>query len=180
MTESFIIYTPNPPSISTLTSSGKQSEWNKMKDNLQKIIENYKKNEYNNNIEFKYFELVDKSFEEMNHSQFYKQLKKLIEKIKDDFKENNFKAEEINFHQKDKTIFDLTFKNIISLVNIIIFIIDNNTSKGNKSDIIYDFAFKNKIPKCKDNAIIYKRQLSKIMSDLDSIKIINLCIVFMF
>ena len=176
MTESFIIYTPNPPSISTLTSSGKQSEWNRMKENLEKILENYKKNEYNNNIEFKCCELMDKSLEEMNHSQFYKLIKRLIEKIKEDFKENNLKVEDITFNPKDRTIFDLSFKNIISLVNIIIFIIENNISKGNKSDIIYDFAFKNKIPKCKDNAIIYKKQLSKIMSDLDSIQIINLCL----
>ena len=75
---------------------------------------------------------MDKSFEEMNHKQFYKLIKKLIEKIKYDFKENNLKTEDITFHPKDKTIFDLTFKNIISLVNIIIFIIDNNTSKGIK------------------------------------------------
>ena len=43
MAESFIIFTPNPPSISTLTSSGKQFEWTKIKKNLEKILDEYKK-----------------------------------------------------------------------------------------------------------------------------------------
>ena len=38
----------------------------------------------------------------MNHSQFQKLIKKLIEKIKDDFKENNIKPEDIAFNPKDK------------------------------------------------------------------------------
>ena len=43
MADSFIIFTPNPPSISKLTSSGKQSQWTKIQKNLEKILENYKK-----------------------------------------------------------------------------------------------------------------------------------------
>ncbi len=46
MADSFIIYTPNPPSISTLTSSGKQSLWLKIQKNLEKILEGYKKNDF--------------------------------------------------------------------------------------------------------------------------------------
>ena len=46
MANRFLIYIPNPPSISTLTSSGTQTKWNTIKNNLAKVLENYKNNEY--------------------------------------------------------------------------------------------------------------------------------------
>ena len=170
MTDRFIIFTPNPPSISILPSSGKQSEWSKIKTNLEKLLNNYKKNDYGH-MEQELFDFIDKSFEEMNHSQFLKIVKKLIEKIKEEIKENNLKSESISFIKHDKTNFNLTFKNIFSLVNIMIHIID--TSKGKTSDIVYDFAYNNKIPDFKD-AVIHKQQLSKVISALKAIQTIRI------
>ena len=172
MAESFIIFTPNPPSISTLTSSGKQFEWTKIKKNLEKILDEYKKNDYKNQ-EFELFDFIDKTFEEMSHNHFRGFVKKLIEKIKDEMKENYLKPEAITFNSKDKSIIDLSFKNIFSLVNIIIYLIENNNSKGKSSDIIYNFAFEKKIPSFKD-VLIYQKRLSQLISTLDSIKTLRI------
>ena len=172
MGDRFIIYIPNPPSISTLPSSGKNSIWLKIKNNLEKIFENYKKNECSN-IELKLFDFIDKPFEEMSHSHFLKIVKKFMDKIKEEVKESNLRFEQISFNKKDMTIFDLTFKNILSLVNIIMHIIDNTTSKGKTSDIVYDFAYKSKLPKYKD-IIINKQQLSKILVNLQSVQTIKI------
>jgi esterase/lipase len=90
MADSFIIYTPNPPSISTLTSSGKQSEWTKITKNLEKILEDYKKNDLANQ-EMLLFEIfIDKPFKEMNCLQFYKVVRRIMEKINYEIKDNNF------------------------------------------------------------------------------------------
>ena len=83
MSDSFIIFTPNPPSISTLTSQGKQSHWTKIQKNLEKILENYKKNDFINQ-ELNIFDIIDKPFGNMSHNHFLKIIKKLIEKIKDE------------------------------------------------------------------------------------------------
>ena len=172
MAESFIIFTPNPPSISTLTSLGKQLEWTKIKKNLDKILDDYIKNDYKNQ-ELEIFDFIGETFDEMTHSHFHKFVKKLIEKIKDEIKEYNLKPEAITFSSVDKSVIDLTFKNIFSLVNIIIYLIENNNSKGKTSDIIYSFAFENKIPSFKD-VLMYKKQLTKLISNLDSIKTIRI------
>ena len=172
MAESFIIFTPNPPSISTLTSSGKQFEWTKIKKYLEKILDEYKKNDYKNQ-EFELFDFIDKTFEEMSHNHFKGFVKKLIEKIKDEMKENYLKPEAITFNSKDKSIIDLSFKNIFSLVNIIIYLIENNNSKGKSSDIIYNFAFEKKIPSFKD-VLIYQKRLSQLINTLDSIKTLRI------
>ena len=172
MAESFIIFTPNPPNISILTSSGKQFEWTKIKKNLEKILDEYKKNDYKNQ-EFELFDFIDKTFEEMSHNHFRGFVKKLIEKIKDEMKENYLKPEAITFNSKDKSIIDLSFKNIFSLVNIIIYLIENNNSKGKSSDIIYNFAFEKKIPSFKD-VLIYQKRLSQLISTLDSIKTLRI------
>ena len=172
MGDRFIIYIPNPPSISTLTSSGKQCEWSKIKKNLEKIFENYKKNEYGNQ-ELKLFDIIDKPFEEMSHGHFLKIVKKFMEKIKEEIKENNLRAQQVSFNKQDMSIFCLTFKNIFSLVNIIMHIIDNTTSKGKTSDIVYDFAYNNKLPQYKD-IIINKQQLSKILSNLQTVQTIKI------
>ena len=52
-------------------------------------------------------------------------------------------------------------------------IIDNTTSKGKTCDIVYDFAYKRKLPKYKD-IIINKQQLSKILDNLQSIQTIKI------
>ena len=172
MAESFIIFTPNPPNISILTSSGKQFEWTKIKKYLEKILDEYKKNDYKNQ-EFELFDFIDKTFEEMSHNHFRGFVKKLIEKIKDEMKENYLRPEAITFNSKDKSIIDLSFKNIFSLVNIIIYLIENNNSKGKSSDIIYNFAFEKKIPSFKD-VLIYQKRLSQLISTLDSIKTLRI------
>ena len=172
MADSFIIYTPNPPSISTLTSSGKKGEWAKIKKNLEEILENYKKNDYEHQ-ELKFFDIIDKTFEEMTHSHFAKIVKKIMEKIKEEKKENNIKTEPISFNRSDKSVFNLSFRNILSLVNVIMYLIDNNTSKNKSSDTVYDFAYKDKIPPYKD-VLINKQQLSKLLSDLDSVKTLKI------
>ena len=69
----------------------------------------------------------------------------------------------------------MTYKNIFSIVNDIIYIIDNITSKGKTYDIVHDFAYKGILPQFKD-AIISKQQLSKLFMELDSIKIVNVCL----
>ena len=42
MADNFIIFTPNPPSISTMTSYGKNSQWTDIKKYLEKLIKNLK------------------------------------------------------------------------------------------------------------------------------------------
>ena len=45
MTDSFLIFSPCPPSINFMTSWGKQNEWKNINSDLQKVLENYKKND---------------------------------------------------------------------------------------------------------------------------------------
>ena len=174
MADSFIIFTPNPPSISTLTSSGKQSHWTKIQKNLEKILENYKKNDFINQ-ELNIFDIIDKPFGNMSHNHFLKIIKKLIEKIKDEIKEYNLKSESITFSSSDSATFNITYKKVFSLTNIIMYILDNITSKGKLADIVYDFAFKGIMPKFKDISIS-KQQISKVLAELDSIKVIRICL----
>ena len=42
MAENFLIFTPNPPSITSLPNSGKQTKWNKLENQLKIILDNYK------------------------------------------------------------------------------------------------------------------------------------------
>ena len=175
MDDSFIIFIPNPPSISKLTSSGKQSQWSSIKQELEKLIENYKKYDYFNQ-EAVLFDVIDKPFPNMSNNHFLKIIKKLIEKIKEDIKEYNLKPEPISFISSESGIFTITFKNIFSLVNIIMYIIDNITSKGQLYDIVYDFSFKGIMPKFKDSSIS-NQQISNLLAKLNSIQTIkiNLC-----
>ena len=172
MADRFIIYIQNPPSISTLTSSGKQSEWKTINKNLQTILDNYKKNEYYLQ-ECELFDFIGQPFTGMSNSHFHKIVKKLMDKIKEEIKEYNLKAEPISFNKEDKTIFNLTFKNLYCLVNMMMYLIEYTTSKGKTSDIVYEFAFKNKVPKIKD-VLIHKQQLSKVLSNLVSIQTIKI------
>ena len=172
MANRFLIYIPNPPSISTLTSSGTQTKWNTIKNNLAKVLENYKNNEYYLQ-ELELFDFIDQPFNGMSNSHFHKIIKKLMDKLKEEIKEYNLKAEPISFNKEDKTIFNLTFKNLYCLVNIMMYLLEYTTSKGKTSDIVYEFAFKNKVPKIKD-VLIHKQQLSKVLSNLQSIQTIKI------
>ena len=96
-----------------------------------------------------------------------------MDKLKEEIKEYNLKAEPISFNKEDKTIFNLTFKNLYCLVNIMMYLLEYTTSKGKTSDIVYEFAFKNKVPKIKD-VLIHKQQLSKVLSNLQSIQTIKI------
>ena len=174
MADSFIVYIPNPPNIALLTSSGKQSQWVKIQKTVEKIIENYIKNDFAH-LELGLCDVIDKPLENLSHSHFFKTIKKIMEKIKDDFKEKNLKPESLTFNKTDNNVFNLTYKNIISLVYIIINIIENTTSKGKIYDIVHDFAYKNVIPLFKD-FYISKQQVSKLIIGLDSIKKINICL----
>jgi hypothetical protein len=174
MTESFIIYTPNPPSISTLTSSGKQSQWSNIQKGLEELLDNYKKNDFGHQ-ELELFDFIEKPLDELSNKDFFKVIKKLTERIKDHIEENDLSPEPVMFNSSDRNIFNLTYKNIFSIVNDIIYIIDNITSKGKTYDIVHDFAYKGILPQFKD-AIISKQQLSKLFMELDSIKIVNVCL----
>ena len=174
MTESFIIYTPNPPSISTLTSSGKQSQWSSIKKGLEELLENYKKNDFGHQ-ELELFDFIEKPLDELCNKDFFKVIKKLTERIKDDIEENDLSPEPVVFNSSDRNIINLTYKNIFSIVNNIIYIIDNIASKGKTYDIVHDFAYKGILPQFKD-AIISKQQLSKLFMELESIKIVNVCL----
>ena len=172
MADSFIIFTPNPPSISTLTSYGKNSLWTDIKKHLDKLIKNYKINDFYNQ-ELELCEIIDQPFSEMSHNHFLKIVKKIADKIKDNIEDLEIKQEPVTFNSSDNTIFNLTYKNIFSLANIIIYILDNITSKGKLSDIVYDFSYKGIIPKYKDISIA-KQQISSLLSELESIKIIKI------
>ena len=174
MADSFIIYTPNPPSISTLVSSGKQSKWSNIQKGLEELLENYKKNDFGH-LELELFDFIEKPLDELSNKDFFKVIKKLTERIKDDIEEKDLSPEPVTFNSLDRNIFNLTYKNIFSIVNDIIYIIDNITSKGKTYDIVHDFAYKGILPQFKD-AIISKQQLSKLFMELDSIKIVNVCL----
>ena len=172
MDDSFIIFIQNPPSISKLTSLGKQAKWSSIKQELEKLIENYKKYDYFNQ-EAVLFDIIDKPFPNMSNNHFLKIIKKLIDKIKEEIKEYNLKPEPISFNSSESGMFNITFKNIFSFVNIIIYIIDNITSKGKLYDIIYDFSFKGVMPKFKDSSIS-NQQLSNLLLKLNSIQTIKI------
>ena len=174
MADSFIIYTPNPPSISTLASSGKQSKWSNIQKGLEELLENYKNNDFGHQ-ELELFDFIEKPLDELSNKDFFKVIKKLTERIKDDIEEKDLSPEPVTFNSLDRNIFNLTYKNIFSIVNDIIYIIDNITSKGKTYDIVHDFAYKGILPQFKD-AIISKQQLSKLFMELDSIKIVNVCL----
>ena len=97
MADSFIIYTQNPPSISTLTSSGKQSQWSSIQKGLEELLENYKKNDFGHQ-ELQLFDFIEKPLDELSNKDFFKVIKKLTEKIKDDIEENDLSPEPVMFN----------------------------------------------------------------------------------
>ena len=75
MKESFLIFTPNPPSISAMPSSHKTSQYKKIKSDIKNILDDYKINDLANQ-EMKLFNFIDMTFEEMNPSHLHKIIKK--------------------------------------------------------------------------------------------------------
>ena len=158
---SFLIFTPNPPTITTMPPSGKESQLKKLKNRLQNILQEYKENDLGHQ-EMKIFNFIEQNIEEMPSSYLYKIVKKFMDKIKDEMKDNKVKAGHIAFH-KDKSQFDLNFGHIFSLVNIIIYILENISSKGKTSDIIKDFIDKGIIRIQRIIIITIKQKIIKII-----------------
>ena len=121
MTESFLIFTSNPPNISRLNTAGKSMEWKKMTRNLQNILDNYQKNDLTHQ-EMKLFNFLDETFEEMTPSHLHKTIKKFMDKITDDMKENGIKMIPISY-TKEKSELTLNYGNIIPIVYIIMYIL---------------------------------------------------------
>ena len=170
---SFLIFNPNPPSISTMPPSGKESQLKKIKNKLQSILGDYKIYDLGHQ-EMKLFNFIEQNFEEMPSNYLYKIVKKFIDKIIDEMKENKIKAGHIIF-PKDKSEFNLNFSHILSLVNIIIYILNNISSKGKTSDIIKDFIDKGQIPTFKNNKS-YDDSFMKIINILKNVKTLNICL----
>ena len=173
MTDSFLIFSPCPPSINFMTSWGKQNEWKNINSDLQKVLENYKKNDLEHQEKI-FFDFLEKNLEDMTPSNLYKIIKKLMEKITDEMRENGIKTGPVIFNKSGNS-FNLNFSNILSLSNIIIYIIENISSKGKTSDIIYDFVYKGKIPPYKDNKMI-GQEISKVIKAFDNVETLNICL----
>ena len=175
MTESFLIFTPNPPSISTMTSFGKLSQWRKLSNDLQNILGNYKKNGLNHQ-EMRFFNFLDQTFDQMTPSYLQKTIKKFMDKIKDEtkdeMKENRIKITQ-NFFSNDKTIFNVNFRNIFPLVYIIMYILENISTKGKTSDVINDFINNDKIPEIKEKK---DQKVIQIIKLFNNVKTLNICL----
>ena len=171
MTESFLIFTSNPPNISRLNTAGKSLEWKKMTRNLQNILDNYQKNDLTHQ-EMKLFNFLDETFEEMTPSHLHKTIKKFMDKITDDMKENGIKMIPISF-TKEKLELTLNYGNIIPIVYIIKYILENIVTKGKTSDAIYDFIYKDKIPEFKEKK---EQRFSQVIKLLNTVKTLNICL----
>ena len=66
MSENFLIFTPNPPSITSLPNSGKQSNWNELEKQLKIILNNYKIDDLTNQ-EMNLFSFFDEKLEINTH-----------------------------------------------------------------------------------------------------------------
>ena len=173
MKESFLIFTPNPPSVSTMPSSRKTSQYKKIKSDIKKILDDYKINDLANQ-EMKLFNFIDMTFEEMNPSHLHKIIKKFMDEIKGEMKRNSIKANPISF-PIDRTEFNLTFAHILSIVNIIIYILENSTEKGKTSDMIHNFIYKDKIPTFKEGKV-NEQQIIQVIKILNNVKVLNICL----
>ena len=171
MTESFLIFTSNPPNISRLNTAGKSLEWKKMTRNLQNILDNYQKNDLTHQ-EMKLFNFLDETFEEMTPSHLHKTIKKFMDKITDDMKENGIKMIPISY-TKEKSELTLNYGNIIPIVYIIKYILENIVTKGKTSDAIYDFIYKDKIPEFKEKK---EQRFSQVIKLLNTVKTLNICL----
>ena len=173
MTESFLIFTPNPPCITTMSSSNKQSQFKRIKNDIKNILEDYKNNDLANQ-EMKLFNFIDITFEEMNPSHLHKIIRKFMDEIRGEMKRNGIKPYPISF-PIDRTEFNLTFAHILSIVNIIMYILDNSNEKGKASDIIYNFIYKDKIPSVKDTKV-NDQSILQVIKILKNVKTLNICL----
>ena len=173
MTESFLIFTPNPPSITTMSSSNKQTQRKKIISNIKNILEDYKINDLANQ-EMKLFNFIDEKLEGMNPSHLHKIIKKFIDEIKGEMKKNSIKPSPISF-PIDRTEFNLTFSHILSMVNIIIYILENNTEKGKTSEMIQNFIYRDKIPSFKESKV-NDQQISQVIKILNNVKTLHICL----
>ena len=170
---SFLIFTPNPPTITTMPPSGKESQLKKIKTKLQNILKDYKECDLGHQ-EMRIFNFIEQNLEEMPSNDLYKIVKKFMDKIKDEMKENKVKPSHITF-TKDKSQFNLNFGHIFSLVNMFIYIVEYNSTKGKTCDIIKDFIDKGIIPTFKGDKAS-DQQFMKIISLLKNVKTLNICL----
>lgn len=178
--ESFIIYNTNQPNISLLSSSGKNSYWMKLLDQLQITVVNYITNKLNEQ-ETTLFDFVEVPFSKMDKNQFYKSVKLLIEKIKTERfgkgeeDQQFFQTGGVQFPLIDKGQFCLSFQNICSIVNFLIFLIDSldDLPKNVAENTLYKFAFNNSVPSFKDFTI-FDQNFSKILDNFCSVKEIKI------
>ena len=171
MTESFLIFTPNPPCITTMSSSNKQSQFKRIKNDIKNILEDYKNNDLANQ-EMKLFNFIDITFEEMNPNHLHKIIRKFMDEIRGEMKRNGIKPYPISF-PIDRTEFNLTFAHILSIVNIIMYILDNSNEKGKASDMIYNFIYKDKIPSVKDSKV-NDQSILQVIKILKNVKTLNI------
>ena len=170
MTESFLIFTPNPPSITTMTSSNKQSQFKRIKNEIKNILEDYKNNDLKNQ-EMKLFNFIDITFEEMNPSHLHKIIRKFMDEIRAEMKKNSIKPNPLSF-PIDRTEFNVTFGHILSIVNIIMYILDNHTEKGKTSEMLYNFIYKDKIPSFKEGKV-NDQSIMQVFKIFNNVKTLN-------
>ena len=175
MNESFLIFNPNPPGVNNMPKSGKNDLWKKMTYSLKVILDNYKKNDFTHQ-EMKLFNFLEEKekFEDMTPSHLHKVVKKFMEKIKDEIRENGIKLSPLVF-PKDISEFNLNYGNIYFIVNIMFYILENLTTKGKTSDVIKDFISSDKIPTFKEKKI-NDYSLSQIIKIFNNVKTLNFCL----
>ena len=111
---------------------------------------------------------------EINSNNFYPMIKNLEENIKFYINTNHVIIEGITFNNIKHNELILNIKNIFSIINVIIKIIDdviiNSKNNPNKySSIIYNFAYFAEIPKY-NNEIIYNKDVSEIIFEFFQVK----------
>ena len=176
MNENFLIYSQKIPNIATMQPSDKDRQWIKIANELEAIIDDYRKN---NLIlqEMKIFNFLDKPIEEISSKSFSdleKIIKTFIKKIKEEAKENGIQQLNPTF-SKDKSELDLNFKNIFFIVNIMVIIVENISTKGKTSEAIYNFIFKDTIPEFKIKKSD-EPKLKQLLGRFNEIKILNICL----
>ena len=172
----FLIYNQNSSNIDTMESSAKNRRWIEVANELEKFLDNYKNNRLNLQ-EMKIFNFLEKPIEDLSlkpSSDLEKTIKIFIKKIKEEIKENGIKVFPLKV-SKDKSDFELNYKNILSIVNIMVLIIENISTKGKTYEAIYDFFFKDKIPEFKLKNPI-EDSLKEVLRRFNDVKILNICL----
>ena len=176
MNENFLIYSQKTKNIATMQPSDKDRQWIKIANELEAIIDYYRKNNLNLQ-EMKIFNFLDKPIEEISSKSFSdleKIIKTFIKKIKEEAKENGIQQLNPTF-SKDKSELDLNFKNIFFIVNIMVIIVENISTKGKTSEAIYNFIFKDTIPEFKLKKSD-ESKLKQLLVRFNEVKILNICL----